>query len=81
MNYNLPIIEDCAQAIGAKHQNLNVGSIGTFGCFSMHPLKNLNAVGDAGMITTNDDKHAEFLKKARNHGHPNRDECDFGALI
>jgi dTDP-4-amino-4,6-dideoxygalactose transaminase len=77
INYNLPIVEDCAQAIGAKHQNLKVGSIGTFGCFSMHPLKNLNAIGDAGVITTNDDKHAEFLKKARNHGHPNRDECDF----
>lgn len=74
---NIPIIEDAAQAVGASIGNKKVGSFGLTGCFSFHPLKNLNALGDAGIITTNNKKTYEFLIKARNHGHPHRDNCDF----
>lgn len=75
--YNLHIIEDCAQAVGAKYKNKSVGSFGITGSFSLHPLKNLGACGDGGVITTNDDKLFEYLSKARTHGHKNRDEVDF----
>ena len=51
--YNIPIIEDAAQSIGSQYQNKFSGSIGEVGCFSTHPLKNLNACGDGGFITTN----------------------------
>ena len=54
-----------------------MGSFGFSGCYSFHPLKTLNAIGDGGMIVTNNKKFYEWLKKARNNGHPNRDECDF----
>jgi len=75
--YNLKIIEDCSQAVGAMYFNKKVGSLGDVGCFSLHPLKNLGAIGDAGIITTNNLKMANFLKKARNHGHSSRDQCEF----
>ena len=75
--YNLKIIEDCAQAAGAKIENKKVGSFGFSGCYSFHPLKNLNAIGDGGMIVTNDKKFYQWLIKARNNGHPDRDHCDF----
>ena len=76
-SHNLPVIEDAAQAVGAKYNDQKVGSIGLLGCFSMHPLKNLNALGDAGVITTNDDGLANWLRKARSHGQAGRDSCDF----
>ena len=75
--YNLKIIEDCAQAAGAKIEDKKVGSFGFSGCYSFHPLKNLNAIGDGGMIVTNDKKFNQWLIKARNNGHPDRDHCDF----
>lgn len=75
--HNIIVIEDAAQAVGAKYKGRPVGSIGHFGSFSLHPLKNLGACGDAGIITTNDDAMAEWLRKARTHGMRNRDECDF----
>jgi dTDP-4-amino-4,6-dideoxygalactose transaminase len=75
--HNLHIIEDCAQAVSATYKGKPVGSIGITGCFSLHPLKNLAACGDGGVITTNDDKLYEFLTKARNHGLKSRDECAF----
>ena len=53
---NIPIIEDCAQSIGSKYFNKPSGSFGKVGCFSAHPLKNLNAIGDSGYLTTNDKK-------------------------
>ncbi len=74
---NLYVIEDCAQAVGAKYKNKSVGSFGITGSFSLHPLKNLSACGDGGVVTTNDDKIYEYLAKARTHGHKNRDEVDF----
>ena len=73
----IPVIEDAAQAIGAEYHGQRVGSFGIAGCFSLHPLKNLAALGDAGIITTNDDNLFEVLRKARNHGLRNRDECEF----
>lgn len=65
--YNIPVIEDCAQAIGAKWDEKKVGSFG-IGCFSLHPLKNLSACGDGGIITTNDKEFYEKISKLRNHG-------------
>lgn len=75
--HNVHIIEDCAQAVGAEYKGKPVGSLGITGCFSLHPLKNLAAAGDGGVITTNDDAVNAYLLKARNHGLKNRDECDF----
>lgn len=75
--HSIHIIEDCAQAIGAEYKGRKVGSIGTMGCFSLHPLKNLSACGDGGVITTNEEKIYSHLLKARNHGLINRDECAF----
>jgi dTDP-4-amino-4,6-dideoxygalactose transaminase len=75
--YHLAVIEDCAQAVGAEYKGKRVGSWGDIGCFSFHPLKNLSACGDGGMLTTNQPDLAEKLSKARNHGLINRDECEF----
>ena len=76
----LYLIEDAAQAIGAKYNGQKVGSFGIAGCFSLHPLKNLNAYGDGGVIITKDLQLYERLKKMRNHGFKNRNECDFFAF-
>ena len=48
--HGISIIEDCAQAVGAEFNKKRVGSFGVFGCFSLHPLKNLGALGDGGVI-------------------------------
>ncbi len=74
---NLHVIEDAAQAVGAKYNNQAVGSFGITGSFSLHPLKNLGACGDGGVITTNDEALFSYLGKARTHGHSSRDEVDF----
>ena len=56
-----------------------VGTIGDFGCFSAHPLKNLNAIGDGGYITANDPDAGEELRRLRSHGMENRETCfEFG---
>jgi len=73
--HKLYVIEDAAQAIGAEFDNKRVGSFGIAGCFSLHPLKNLNACGDAGIVTTNNKKLYEKLILLRNHGLKNRDEA------
>lgn len=75
--HGLHVVEDCAQAIGATLDGRPVGSFGSTGCFSLHPLKNLGAAGDGGVITTNDDAIAAHLLKARNHGMRDRDHSDF----
>src|SRR5881227_587653 len=64
----LPLIEDCAQAIGALYKGRRVGSIGDTGCFSFYPTKNLGAYGDGGMIVTNSAEVAARLRTLRNHG-------------
>ncbi|MEK4684887.1 DegT/DnrJ/EryC1/StrS family aminotransferase [Bacillus sp. FSL M8-0256] len=74
--YNLVVIEDCSQAIKAKFKSKYVGTFGLAGCFSLHPLKNLGACGDAGVIVTSDKKLYEELILLRNHGLKNRNECE-----
>jgi dTDP-4-amino-4,6-dideoxygalactose transaminase len=64
----LLVIEDAAQAIGSEYDRKSVGTLGDFGCFSFFPSKNLGAVGDGGLITTNDAAMAERLRMIRVHG-------------
>jgi dTDP-4-amino-4,6-dideoxygalactose transaminase len=64
----LLVIEDAAQAIGARYKNRFVGTFGEFGCFSFFPSKNLGGAGDGGLITTDDAQMAERLKMLRVHG-------------
>ena len=66
--YNLKIIEDCAQAHGAKYQNIKTGNLGDAGAFSFYPGKNLGALGDGGAITTNDEELYNKLKAIANYG-------------
>jgi dTDP-4-amino-4,6-dideoxygalactose transaminase len=73
----IPVIEDAAQSVGSMYKGRRTGSMGVAGCFSLHPLKNLHAVGDAGVITTNDEQLYQWLLKARNHGLRTRDEVEF----
>lgn len=66
--YNLKVVEDCAQAHGAKMDGKTAGSFGDLGAFSFYPTKNLGALGDAGCITTNSAELAEQLRALRNYG-------------
>lgn len=66
--HNLKVIEDAAQAIGAKRDDKPACSWGFAGCLSFYPTKNLGAFGDGGAICTNDDKFAEVCRKMRVHG-------------
>ncbi len=66
--YNLIVIEDACQAIGAEYKGLKAGSIGHTGCFSFFPTKNLGGYGDGGMIVTNDENVFKKLKILRAHG-------------
>ncbi len=68
IKYRIPIIEDAAQAIGTKYKDKFVGTFGEVGCFSAHPLKNLNAIGDSGYLITNNNIIAKKAKLLRNHG-------------
>jgi dTDP-4-amino-4,6-dideoxygalactose transaminase len=75
--HGLAVVEDAAQAVGARYHGQHVGSFGAAGCFSFHPLKNLHACGDGGIVTTNDETLYQYLRKARNNGLRNRVECEF----
>lgn len=70
--HKLWIVEDAAQAIGSKFNGLMAGALGDIGCFSAHPLKNMNACGDAGFVATNHDHVAEKLRILRNIGQLDR---------
>ncbi len=71
--YNLHIIEDAAQGMGSYYMKKHAGTFGTISAFSAHPLKNLNALGDAGFIITNNKKIYSKIKLFRNHGIKSRD--------
>jgi len=66
--HGLPIIEDAAQAIGARYKERKAGSMGEFGCFSFFPSKNLGGFGDGGMVTTDNETLAEKVGILRVHG-------------
>jgi dTDP-4-amino-4,6-dideoxygalactose transaminase len=66
--HGLALVEDCAQAYGARHAGRAVGSFGAAGCFSFYPTKVLGCFGDGGMITTNDSALDARVRKLRNHG-------------
>ncbi len=66
--YNLKVIEDCAQAHGAYYKNKRVGNLGDASGFSFYPGKNLGALGDGGMVTTNDKELADSIRTLGNYG-------------
>ncbi len=71
--HGLLVVEDSAQAIGAHIDGKYVGTFGDAGCYSLHPLKTLNACGDGGVIVTNSEELDETLRRLRNLGHSSRD--------
>ncbi len=66
--HNLFVVEDAAQAIGSEYKSKRAGAMGTLGCFSFFPSKNLGGFGDGGMVVTNDETLYQKVKKLRNHG-------------
>jgi len=68
----LAVIEDAAQAIGARHAGQSAGAIGHYGCFSFYPTKNLGSYGDGGIVVTDDHARAEKLRALRVHGETTR---------
>ena len=66
--HGLAVVEDAAQAFGSRYRGRNAGAIGSVGCFSAHPLKNLNAAGDAGFVVTDVADVADRIRLLRNHG-------------
>lgn len=79
--YTIPIIEDAAQSIGSCYGKTKSGAFGEVGCFSTHPLKNLNAMGDGGFLTTNTHEIYKIAKLYRNHGLENRNKCVFWGSV
>jgi dTDP-4-amino-4,6-dideoxygalactose transaminase len=70
----IPVVEDAAQAHGARYRGTRTGAIGRAGCFSFYPTKNLGAFGDAGLVTTNDDELAAQIALLRDHGRTSKYE-------
>jgi dTDP-4-amino-4,6-dideoxygalactose transaminase len=75
--HNLRVLEDAAQAHGARYRGRRVGGLGHAAAFSFYPTKNLGAYGEGGALTTNDDQIAKFVRAARNHGQTARYEHEF----
>ena len=78
--HNLRVIEDCAQAHGAVYKNRRVGSFGDMACFSFYPTKNLGAIGDGGMVVTNNAELAERTTMIRQYGWKERYISQFAGL-
>lgn len=74
-DYDLWIIEDAAQAVGAKYRGKKTGALGDAAVFSLHPLKNLHVYGDGGVITTKSPELSAACEQIRNHGLIDRDTC------
>jgi dTDP-4-amino-4,6-dideoxygalactose transaminase len=70
--YNVPLVEDAAQAIGAEDGGKRAGAMSEIGCFSFYPSKNLGGMGDGGFMTTDDERIAEKLFALRVHGSKER---------
>jgi dTDP-4-amino-4,6-dideoxygalactose transaminase len=70
--FRLTIVEDAAQAIGARWRNRRAGSLSAAAAFSFYPTKNLSAYGEAGLVTTNDPEFAAHMRRLRTHGSPSR---------
>jgi dTDP-4-amino-4,6-dideoxygalactose transaminase len=70
--YDVRIVEDAAQAIGAQWDGRPAGSLGVAAAFSFYPTKNLSAYGDAGIVTTTSPEMADHMRRLRNHGSPRR---------
>ena len=77
----IAVIEDAAQSIGSEYKKKKTGGMGDFGCFSAHPLKNLNAIGDGGFLTTNDCAAATEIRTTRNHGLVDRAKASKWGLV
>jgi dTDP-4-amino-4,6-dideoxygalactose transaminase len=75
--HGLRVVEDAAQAHGARYKGRRAGSMGDAGCFSFYPGKNLGAYGDGGAVVTGDGAAADWLRRARNHGRATKYEHDF----
>tara|TARA_Y100000588_G_scaffold395323_2_gene523411 strand:- start:22004 stop:23116 length:1113 start_codon:yes stop_codon:yes gene_type:complete len=72
----IPVVEDACPAVGAKINGRSAGTFGKVNAFSMHPLKPLNVWGDGGIIVTDDDEAADFLRLYHNHGLVDRDHVE-----
>ena len=79
--HGLMIVEDAAQAIGSRYDGRLSGGLGDVGCFSTHPLKNLNACGDGGFVTTDDSDVATRVRQLRNHGMSDRNTVEEFATV
>jgi dTDP-4-amino-4,6-dideoxygalactose transaminase len=73
--HGIHVVEDAAQAVCAEYKDQQVGSFGAVGCFSLHPLKTLSAIGDGGILTTNDASLYEEFRIYRNLGLKTRDDA------
>ncbi len=75
--YRVPVVEDACAAVGARVNGRSVGTFGKVNAFSMHPLKPLNVWGDGGIVVTDDDEAAAYLRLYHNHGLKDRDHVEF----
>ena len=75
--FNVEVVEDCAQAFSSKYSGKYCGTFGAVGCFSTHPLKNFNSLGDGGFIITNRTKIYNYIRRLSNHGLKTRNESDY----
>ncbi len=74
--HGLAVVEDCAQAHGARYHGRHVGTLGDVGCFSFYPTKNLGACGDGGLVITDDEALAERLRRLRTYGWGRKYHCE-----